>query len=322
MRLTLVLWLSAVVVIATLAGSACLQQPAAANLAQQFEQPLVHQWPPEAQVADEESADEAASGQPADQGAGVAPTPGFTEENIPPPSALPSGMQSPTASVGASPGATMVPSATATPLPGTTSPGLPTAAPPAAGELPMPRGLLSEAPLPAAVISSASNPANRVGLGLVEQARQAIADRQPDYAIRLLGRALSVDPVDPYVYFYLGRAYLDKGNYEQALTFWQRAVIGFGTNAPWLGETYGFEGLAQEQMGRIADARIAYQKALAVAPGNALAQLGYARLGPPPLPEPAPGSESTSGLGAGGPPPPVEATPAPAPEEPPPPAAP
>ncbi len=44
--------------------------------------------------------------------------------------------------------------------------------------------------------------------------------------------ALSIDPSNPYVYFYLGSAYLIKKNYNQALTFFQRAEIGFNAIPP------------------------------------------------------------------------------------------
>ena len=245
----------------------------------------------------EQAADQAAAGDASQSGGAIA----FSEENLAPPpspSATPSGgVLSP--SPGTSPG--LSPSPSATPSPSIV-----------AGAM-MPSGLISDQPLPPAQLQSA-NPTQRIGLGLVEQARGAIVSKDPDGAIRLLGRGLSIDPGDPYIYFYLGRAYLAKRDYAEALTFWQRAAIGFIANNPlWLGETYSFEGAASEELGNLDQARHNYQRALAVAPDNQMAQLGLARLGPPP-PLPSPTSTGIDeGLA-----PPAEATPQPAPVEPPP----
>src|SRR5262249_20681923 len=97
-------------------------------------------------------------------------------------------------------------------------------------------------------------------------------------AIQTLDRAISIDSTNPYAFFYLGRAWMKRGNYAQATTFFQRAEIGFRTNPDWLGETLSFEGLANEQVGNIALAVTDYQKALQAEPGNLMARVGLTRL--------------------------------------------
>jgi tetratricopeptide (TPR) repeat protein len=153
---------------------------------------------------------------------------------------------------------------------------------------------------------------------IAEEARVALLGGHPDEAIRELSRAVSVDPSDPYAYFYLGRAYIAEKNYAQAMTFLKRAEIGFGSqNAAWLSETLGFEGLAYEESGRDTAAAAAYQQALQVNPGNLMARVGYTRLAPsltPAAPEGAPaGDQSLAPPETNEAPPPPEAAPPPPP---------
>ena len=106
-------------------------------------------------------------------------------------------------------------------------------------------------------------------------------------ALRDLARAVSIDPGNPFEYFYLGRAYIARRNYGQALTFFQRAEIGFAARPDWLGATVAFEGTCYEELGQYADAAKAYQRALGTAPANLSARVGYSRLAsylpPPPV---------------------------------------
>ncbi len=136
---------------------------------------------------------------------------------------------------------------------------------------------ISDTPLAPEVAASAS-PARSASIRTVERARDQIVSGNADEAIRSLSRALSIDPTNPYVYFYLGRAYFMKKNYAQALTFLQRAEIGFSSDPAWMGETRGFEGAAYEESGRPAEAQVAYKHALESAPNNRIALTGYGRL--------------------------------------------
>ncbi|HTY56818.1 MAG TPA: tetratricopeptide repeat protein [Candidatus Binataceae bacterium] len=126
--------------------------------------------------------------------------------------------------------------------------------------------------------AASTTPARAASIRTVERARQEIVAGHADDAIRLLSRSLSIDPSNPYSYFYLGRAYLIKKNYTQALTFFQRAEIGFTSNPVWLGEACGFEGLAYEETGRLNEAAAAYRRGVQASPYNRMALTGYGRL--------------------------------------------
>jgi hypothetical protein len=141
-------------------------------------------------------------------------------------------------------------------------------------------------------IKQAATPALAASLRLTEEARKQLAAGDTDDAMRMLGRAVSIDSSNPFEYFYLARVYIVRKNYRQALTFLKRAEIGFGVRPDWLGETVGYEGTCYEESGRLTDAQRAYQRALADAPNNLMARIGYGRLagaaGPPAALDPPP----------------------------------
>lgn len=169
-------------------------------------------------------------------------------------------------------------------------------------------------------IANADTPALAASLRLTEQARQEIDNQHPNAAIRTLGRAISIDAGDPFAYFFLGRAYLAKSNYAQALTFFQRAEIGFGARPEWLSESISFEGACEEELGQLTKAAHDYERALTASPNNLMARVGYTRLAaylPNVNPANQPGPASN-----GPPPPPSGSIAAPPPAESPPPAAP
>jgi len=151
---------------------------------------------------------------------------------------------------------------------------------------------VSDSPL-SDLIDKAPNPARAASMRLTEQARKETLGGRSDAAIHTLSGALSIDSSNPYAYFYLGRAYLAKKDYKQALTFFQRAEIGFGSDPLWLGETISFEGSADEQSGDTSAALAAYKRALDGAPNNLMARVGYGRLSSTVQPDAAfpPGAE-------------------------------
>jgi tetratricopeptide (TPR) repeat protein len=184
-----------------------------------------------------------------------------------------------------------------------------------------PKGRISDDSLKSA-IAHASSPALAASLRVTDQARRQLLENHIDDAIHTLGRAVSIDPSNPYAYFYLGRGWLLRKNYDQALTFLQRAEIGFATNPDWLGETLSFEGLAYEQQGKNAEAATAYQKAVQAEPGNLAARVALTRLGPPEQPTAQPASAESPGPNADWQAvPPSEPPPPGPPQEPPPPPA-
>ena len=180
---------------------------------------------------------------------------------------------------------------------------------------------LSLAPL----IAAAPTPARAASLRITEQQRVELERGHVDNAIRELAHAVSIDPSNSYAYFYLGRAYVARGNYAQAQTFFKRAEIGLASNPAWLGEAYAFEGTSLEQSGKSAEAAVAYQKALTASPGNLTARVGVTRVSAflPAAATVAPaGSLDQPAPAESDPPPPPDEAPAPPPpaSAPPPPA--
>ncbi|HTT74865.1 MAG TPA: tetratricopeptide repeat protein [Candidatus Binataceae bacterium] len=173
-------------------------------------------------------------------------------------------------------------------------------------------------------IKHADNPALAASLRQTELAREELAHGKLDEALRSLGPAVSIDPGNPFAYFYLGRTYAQRQNFAQALTFFKRAEIGFASNPEWLGATLGNEGICYEEMDQMSDAAAAYRRALAAAPDNLMARAGSVRLGeefpdtntanPATQPEAVNGSTSDDMETA---PPPEEAQPPPPPDAPP-----
>ena len=127
-------------------------------------------------------------------------------------------------------------------------------------------------------INRAIAPALAASLRLTESARKRLGDGQVDDALRDLARAVSLDPSNAFAYYYLGRAYLARKNYSQALTFFRRAEIGFNGRSDWTAEALSYEGLCDEELGNATEAAQAYKQALTASPNNFKARVGYGRL--------------------------------------------
>jgi hypothetical protein len=170
-------------------------------------------------------------------------------------------------------------------------------------------------------INNAVAPALAASLRLTEGARKQLAVGLTDDAMRELARAVSLDPSDAFAYYYLGRGYLQKKNYEQALTFFRRAEIGFSGRADWSAEVLSYDGACDEELGKPTDALQAYQRALAASPNNLRARVGYGRLaavaGPVGNLNESPPEQDLSALPPGAPPDsaPSEQTPPPPPDD-------
>ncbi len=177
-----------------------------------------------------------------------------------------------------------------------------------------PTAPVSDQPLTALIASTKDQPALNASLRVAEQGRRSLQASKPDDAIRDLGRAISIDPTDPYAYFYLGRAYMMKKDYQQALAFFGRSEVGLRTVPAWLGEVKSFEGACLEEQGKFPAAAEAYKQALGAAPGNLMARTGYGRLSES-LPEAnADNAGAPNADNAGAPPPPLDGAALPAPD--------
>ncbi|HEY2664544.1 MAG TPA: tetratricopeptide repeat protein [Candidatus Binataceae bacterium] len=196
------------------------------------------------------------------------PTASLMEENVTPAAtSMPSLAGSPSADVSSSPTEqTLI-----TPEPS------PTEVPPAleVGSV-APQGQISDGPLDSVIASA--QPARAASLRVVEQARAELKAGKADAAIRIMAKAISIDPTNPYAYFYLGQANFVKKDYAQAAVFFSRAENGFLKDPAWVSETIGYKGASYEFAGRDAEAAAAYKQALDFAPGNLMAAAGFSRV--------------------------------------------
>ncbi len=102
----------------------------------------------------------------------------------------------------------------------------------------------------------------------------------PDAALEHFERAIAVDPTNPYAYYFLGEVHLQRGDYDQAITFADRAAALSARSDPaWLARACTLQGQVYEAAGRFADARDAYQRALQANPQDRSALAGLGRVG-------------------------------------------
>jgi hypothetical protein len=86
-------------------------------------------------------------------------------------------------------------------------------------------------------VPAAENQSPRLvaSLELTQQARQFIENQDADNAIRILEKALVVDPSNGQNYYYLSEAWLMKGNIDQAVKFNELAEIHLADQIEWTG---------------------------------------------------------------------------------------
>jgi tetratricopeptide (TPR) repeat protein len=147
-------------------------------------------------------------------------------------------------------------------------------------------------PLPpssAAPVLSANttlSPQELVALRFVEAGKGLLEQENLERAREQFERAVSVAPLQPYGYYFLGRVAFARHDHKQAVAFLRKAELLFAPgDRAWLGETTSLQGAVYEDLGDYAQARAAYQRCLQVAPANLKALSALARLSeeePPP----------------------------------------
>ena len=114
-------------------------------------------------------------------------------------------------------------------------------------------------------------------------------DGDIDAALERLEQAVRIDPANPHGYYWLARVHYRQQQYDQAIAFTEKATVLFArSDAAWLSRSHSFAGAVFEEVGRYADARAAYQRALSADPSNVAALAGLARLGNSPTPSTGP----------------------------------
>jgi tetratricopeptide (TPR) repeat protein len=131
-------------------------------------------------------------------------------------------------------------------------------------------------PLPAGTNLS---PQEQVALRFVEQSDTALALGDFEQAEEQLESALSIAPLLPYSYYFLGRLAFTRGEHARALTFLQKAALLFERgDLAWRGETASLQGAVYEEGGDYQQARAAYRYCLQLMPSNLRAVSALARL--------------------------------------------
>jgi tetratricopeptide (TPR) repeat protein len=113
--------------------------------------------------------------------------------------------------------------------------------PPSRPPVPAPPPSPSPAPAPEAPVASlyptesirTPLPRARASLRLTERARQLIAARKADEAIRTLEKALNIDPQNGRCYYYLAEAWLMKSDSARAVQFNRLAAIHLKNDRSW-----------------------------------------------------------------------------------------
>lgn len=145
----------------------------------------------------------------------------------------------------------------------------------------------TDAPVPSAELESLvthigpTTPPNvAAAMRLIEEGRQHLAQGRYDQALDRFERGVAIDPTNAYGYYYLAQLYSLMQKYDQASAFAGRAVtLAARTDRVLLARAYGLQGAVFEEVGRYADARKAYQKAVQADPNNLAARVGMGRLG-------------------------------------------
>lgn len=123
------------------------------------------------------------------------------------------------------------------------------------------------------------SPKEVVALRFVEEGRAAVGQGDLNRGRVQFERAMSVAPLQPYSYYFLGQLAFVRGEHQQALAFLQRAELLFAPkDYAWRGETAGLKGTVYEDLGDYAQARSAYQRCLRLTPSHLKALSAVARL--------------------------------------------
>lgn len=132
------------------------------------------------------------------------------------------------------------------------------------------------------LIAKAANPQQAGALRCVEQGKSLLAKGERERAREWFERALSLDPNNPYAYYYLARHALLDRRPDQAQAFASRAqALAAALSPRWRAQLEVLQGEIWESVGRFADARRAYHQATEWDPQNPTAQAGLARLAAP-----------------------------------------
>lgn len=139
---------------------------------------------------------------------------------------------------------------------------------------------LAPAPSPLAALDASTVPQTVAATRLSEEARVRMSTGDFDGALEQLERAIAVDPQNGFAYYFLAEAHFRRRAYDQAIVFADRsAELLAGHDGVWTSRALALKGRVFETVGRFADARAAYARAIEADPTNRDAGPGLARVG-------------------------------------------
>lgn len=118
-----------------------------------------------------------------------------------------------------------------------------------------------------------------VALKFIEEGKAHFDHEEWELAREQFERAISIAPLVPYSYYFLGRIAFAERDLKSALAFLQKAELLLPrTNRAWLGETTGRKGIVYEDLKDYKQARTAYRRSLRFEPANLKVLSALARL--------------------------------------------
>lgn len=128
-------------------------------------------------------------------------------------------------------------------------------------------------------VPAGAPPQRAASFRIAEKGLRAIRDGRWQEAEDRLEKALSLDPGNPFCYFYLAEIRNEAGQSEQALLLLNQAEVLFQGHPYWLAETYAHKGRILESLRATGEARQAYAEALEFNPWHEEARNGLTRTG-------------------------------------------
>jgi hypothetical protein len=118
-----------------------------------------------------------------------------------------------------------------------------------------------------------------VAFQFIEEGKEHFEREEWDVAQEHFERAISIAPLLPYSYYFLGRIAFAHGDLKRALAFLQKAELLFPrSERAWLGETTSVKGTIYEDLQDYEHARTAYRRSLRFQPANLKVLSALARL--------------------------------------------
>lgn len=115
-------------------------------------------------------------------------------------------------------------------------------------------------------------------LEITERGRRTLEEGKVDQALSLLQKALSLDPRNPYAYYYIGKARYIRKEYTKILTPLDQAQVYFLKERGWLSRVHTLRGQTFEALSRPEEALSEFKKAITMDRSNPEARKGLSRL--------------------------------------------